>query len=99
MKRRSIQNFLVVATSFFVLTFPAYNLFSSFSQINLFATDLNFENPDQDYLFSDQKDESNTRLLDGFTIKSTLDVTLFEQTYHLSSSVPSLGQEATILRC
>ncbi len=99
MKKRSIQNFLVVVTSLFVLTFPTYNLFSSFSQTDLFPTDLSFENPDQDYQFNDQKDESDTFLLNDLIIRCVLDVTLFEQTYHLSSPVHSLDRKACILRC
>ncbi len=67
--------------------------------MNLFPTDLNFENPDEDYQFSDQKDESDTFLLGGFIIKSALGVSFFEQADHFSSPIPSLDRKACILRC
>lgn len=99
MKRRSIQNYLVVVTSFFILTFPTYRLFSNFSQMNLFPADLNFENADQDYQLNDLKYESDTVLLDASIVNSPLEVSLFEQSYHLSSPVLPLDQKTCILRC
>jgi len=99
MERRSIQNYLVIVTSFFILTFPTYRLFSNFSQMNLFPADLNFENPDQDYQFNDLKYESDTVLLGASIINSPLEISLFEQTYHLPSPVLSLDQKSCILRC
>ena len=99
MKRRSIQNSLIIAISFFILIFPAYLLFSRFSQMGLISADLNFENPDKDYQFNDQKCESDSFLLGAFPIKSLSGVSFFEQSYNLFSPVPSLDQKACILRC
>lgn len=99
MKRKSIQNYLVIATSFFILTFPAYRFFSNLSQMNLFPADLNFENPDQDYQFNDLKYESDTSLLGASIVNAPLEVSFFEQSYRLASSVPSLDQKNRILRC
>lgn len=99
MKRRSIQNYLVIATFFFILTFPTYLLFSSLSEVNLFPTDLNFENLDQDYQFNDQEHESGTSLFGTFFVKFLEEVCLFEQSYHPSSPAPSLDQKTCILRC
>ncbi len=99
MKRRSIQNYLVIAISFFILTFPTYRLFFDFSQMNLFPADLNFENPDQDYQFNDLKYESDTFLLGASIINSPLEGHPFKQSYHLSSPVASLDQRTCVLRC
>ncbi len=99
MKRRSIQNCLVIAISFFILTFPAYRLFFNSSQMSLFTADINFENPDRDYQFNDQKYESDTVLLGAPIINSPLEVSFFEQSYHLLSPAPSLAQKNCVLRC
>lgn len=99
MKRRFIQNYLLIAVSFFVLTFPAYLLFSSFSEMNLFPSDLNFENPDQDYQFNDQEHESGASLLGTFIVKFLEEISLFDRSYHPLSPAPTLDQKACILRC
>ena len=99
MKRRSIQNHLVIAISCIILIFPAYLRFSSYSEMSPFPADLNFENPDQDYQFDDHKCESDIFLLGIFSIKFLPGVSLFEQSYHLFSPVSSLDQETFILRC
>ncbi len=99
MKRRSIRNYLVIAISFFVLTFPSYLLFSSFSQMNFFRADLNFENFDQDCQLKDQVDESDLFLISALPIKSFLGFDFLEQSYCSSLAVPSLIQKTCHLRC
>ncbi len=99
MKKKSIQNHLAIAISCLILVFPAYLRFSSYSEMNPFPADLNFENPGQDDHLEDHKCESETFLLAVFSIKFLPGASLFKQSYRLFSPVPSLDQEASILRC
>ncbi len=99
MKRRFIQNYLVIVVSCLILVFPAYLRFSSYSEMNPFPGDLNFENTGQDDQLDDYKCESETFLLAVFSIESLPGVSFLEQSLRLSSPVPSLDQETFILRC
>ena len=99
MKSRSIQSLLVVAISFFILVFPAYLRYTNLSEMNLFPTDLNFENPDQDDQLQDQQHGSDLLSLNVFYALSLPEANLFKQLCHLFSPVPSLEQETSILRC
>ncbi len=99
MKRKSIQNHLVIAISCLILVFPAYLRYFSYSEINACPADLNIENPGQDDQLDDHNCETETFLLAVFSIKFLPGVSLFEQSCHLLSSVTSLEQETSILRC
>jgi len=99
MERKPIQNYLILAISCFILIFLVYLRFFSFSEMNPFPADLNFESADQDYQFDDHKQESDTFLLAAFPIKFLPGVSLFEQSYYLFSPVASFDQDTFILRC
>ena len=99
MKERSIQNYLIIAISCFILIFLVHLHFFSFSEMNAFPPDLNFENADQDYQFDDHKHESDTILLAVFPIEFLPGVSLFGQSCHLFSLVSSFDQDIFILRC
>jgi hypothetical protein len=99
MKSRSIQNLLVIVISFFILFFPAYFRYTNLSEITLFSTDLNFENPDQDDQLQDQQHGSASFLLSVFPTLFLPEANPFTEFCHFFSSVPSLDQKTSILRC
>jgi hypothetical protein len=99
MKRRPIQNYLIIAISCFILISLVYLRFSNFSEVNAFPADLNFENADQDYQFDDHKQESHGFLLAVFSIEFLPGVSLFEQSYHLFFPVPSFDKDTFVPRC
>jgi len=99
MKKKLTKDCLVIAISFFILVLPAYLRFSSLSEIDLFSTDLNFENSDQDDQFDDQRHEPDTFLFNLFPVKSLPGVNFLKDSYKLFSAIPSGAHKIFILRC
>jgi hypothetical protein len=99
MKRKPIQIFLVIAASVFILVFPAYFCCSNSAGVKLLSTDLSFENPDQDDIFSYQNNQLKAFVSSVFTIKLLPEAILFDQTsrFLLLASFPD--HKASILRC
>ncbi len=96
---RSIQIFLIIGISSFILLFPAYLRYTNLSEINLFPTDLSFENPDQDDDVNSSQHES-----DGFStgidpIPSFPETNLLRQPDLFSHKIASTYQSNSILRC
>jgi TatA/E family protein of Tat protein translocase len=58
MKKNLIQISLVTGICAFTLVFPAYLRCSNLAGAKLLSTDLSFENPDQEDVFSRQQNES-----------------------------------------
>jgi hypothetical protein len=100
MKRRSIQTFLVIAISSFILVFPAYLRCSNLAETNLFSVDLSFENSGQDDQFVDQQHgESKALVSSVFSILFFPGANLFEQFLCFSRQIPLFEQKTSILRC
>ncbi len=99
MKKSSIQILLVTGISFFILFFPAYFRYSNLSEMTLFGTDLNFENPDQDDQIQDQQQGSDLFSLSVFYAVSLPEANPFEPFCHFYSPVLSLDQKTCVLRC
>jgi hypothetical protein len=100
MKRKSIQGFLVIGISFFILIFPAYQRHSSLTWVNLFPKDFSFENSDQGDQLTDQRlDEWRTLVSSAFLAIFLLRINHFEQTFCFSFPIFSLDQKTSILRC
>jgi len=99
MKKTSIQILLVSGISFFILFFPAYSRYSNLSEMTLFATDLNFENPDQDDQIQDQQQGSDLFSLSEIYAVSLPETNPFESFCHFYSPVLSLDQKNCVLRC
>jgi hypothetical protein len=99
MKRNPIQIFLVIAVSVIILVFPAYFCCSNLAGVKLLSTDLSFENPDQDDIFSYQPGQAKAFLSTTFTTKSLPEAILFEQTSHFLLLASFPDHKASILRC
>jgi len=99
MESKSIQTFLAIVISFFILFFPAYFRYTNFSEITFFSTGLNFENPDQDDQLQDQQHGSASFLLSVFPTLFLPGANPFTRVCHFFSSVPSLDQKTSLLRC
>jgi len=98
MGKRFIQ-ILVIVTALFILLFPAYLRCSNLAEVDLFSTDLSFENPDQDDQLFDQQDGSRAFVLSGISITFLPGVNLFGQLPRFSFHTASLCEKTLILRC
>jgi len=101
MKKRfkSIQIFLVIAISLFILALPAYFRCTSFSETKFVSCDLSFENPDQEGGLPDNENELKVFGPTAFFTIFLLGTNLFEQSSPLFSQALSLCQKTFILRC
>jgi hypothetical protein len=99
MKRRLIQTLLVIVISSFILVFPAYLHYSNLAGAKLLSTDLSFENPDQEDVFSDQQSQSKTFVSIVFEIKFLPGTNLHGQMSRFCFLSSFLDQETLILRC
>jgi hypothetical protein len=100
MRTRLIQAFLVIAISSFILIFPAYLRCSNLAEVNLFSTDLSFENSDQDDQLLDQhQDESKALVVSAFSIIFLPGTNPFEQIPRFFLLTSFLDQTTLILRC
>ena len=98
MGKRFIQ-ILVIVTALFILLFPAYLRCSNLAEVDLFSTDLSFENPDQDDQLFDQQDGSRAFVLSGASVILLPGANLFGQLPHFSFQTASLDQKTFVLRC
>ena len=101
MKKRfkSIQIFLVIAISLFILAFPAYLRCTNLSETKFASSDLGFENPDQENGLPDNENELKVFGPTAFFTIFLLGTNLFEQSSHLFSQALSLRQKTFVLRC
>ena len=101
MKKRfkSIQIFLVVAISLFILALPAYLRCTSLSETKFASSDLGFENPGQENGLPDNENELKVFGPIAFFTIFLLSTNLFEQSSHLSRRTLSLRQQTSVLRC
>ena len=101
MKKRfkSIQIFLVIAISFFILALPAYLRCTSFSETKFASSDLGFENPGQENGLPDNGNELKVFGPSAFSTTFLLSTNLFERSSHLFSQALSLRQKTFVLRC
>jgi len=99
MKRKLIQIFLVIVICTFTLEIPAYLRCSNLAGAKLLSTDLSFENPDQEDVFSGQQNQSKTSVSIVFLIKLPPGTNLFDQISRFCSLTSFLDQKTLILRC
>jgi hypothetical protein len=97
MKTKLIQIFLVIVIC--TLVSPAYLRCSNLAGAKLLSTDLSFENPDQDDLFSGRQNQLKTFVSTVFLTKFLPGTNLFCQTSRFCSLTPLLNQKTSILRC
>jgi flagellar basal body-associated protein FliL len=101
MKKRfkSIQIFLVIAISLFILALPAYLRCTNLSETKFASSDLGFENPGQENGLPDNGNELKVFGPTAFFTTFLLSTNLFEQSLHLFSHTLSLRQKTFVLRC
>ena len=101
MKKRfkSIQIFLVIAISLFILALPTYLRCTNLSETKFASSDLGFENPDQEKGLPDNGNELKVFGLSAFFTAFLLSTNLFERSPHLFSQALSLRQKTFVLRC
>jgi hypothetical protein len=99
MRSNPIQIFLAIAISAFILAFPAYLRSSNLAGVRLFSTDLSFENPDQDDIFSYQHNQSKAFVSGALTIKLLPGAILFGQISRFWFLLSFLDQKTLLLRC
>jgi len=100
MKREPSQRSLAIVLSCFILIFPAYLCFSSLSEIDVFSTEMGFENTDQDYQIADPKYGSDTPLVVvAFPPRFLPGLRPLKQFYQPYFPKLSLDQKACLLRC
>lgn len=93
------ETFLAITISAFILLFPAYLRCSNFAGAKLLSTDLSFENPDQEDLFSDQHNQLKLFVSIVSPLKLFPGTNLFEDSCHLFPQALSLHQKTFVLRC
>ena len=98
MRKIAVQVFLVIVISFFLLLFPACLRYANSCEADLFPTDLNLENLDQDDLMDVQLHDPDAYLLSAFFVLSSQETVFFEHASYRFSQPPS-GQDTCILRC
>lgn len=100
MKRRGVQTFLLIIISSFILVFSTYQRFSNLAEVNLFRTDLTFENADQgDQLSNYLQDESKVFASSIVFIIFPQTKNHFGQTLYFSFSTSFFDQKTSVLRC
>jgi flagellar basal body-associated protein FliL len=101
MKKRfkSIQIFLVIAISLFILALPAYLRCTNLSQTKSVSSDLSFENPDQEEALPDNEKQLKVFGPTAFFTTFLLSTNLFDRSSHLFSQALSLRQKTFVLRC
>ena len=101
MKKRPIQIFLAILISSYMFAFPAYFRFSALSDIDLFCTDISFENLDQDQddQLSAQQHESDAFSSNTLLTSFLPGANFFEQFSYCFFQVALFDQRAHILRC
>ena len=99
MKRKPFQIFLVIVICTITLVFPSYLRSSNVAGAKSVSTDLSFENPDQDDLFSGQRNQSKTCVSTVLPIKLLPETNLFCQISRFCSLTSLLNQKTLTLRC
>ncbi len=96
MKRNRIETFLPLAISLLVLVLPCY---SSFTETDLFPTDLGITIQEEDE-FADQKQDVSRVLVFSFVVFVLFaGGIIFNRSPYFFSQTPFLVQENLILRC
>ncbi len=90
---------LILVISFFILMLPVYFNYTSLVEADLFSTDLNFENLDQDVLTDLQQTELKISLSCVLSVVLPPGATLLNQLESFSFQIPSFDQMISILRC
>ena len=101
MKKRfkSIQMFLVIAISLFILALPAYLRCTNLSETKFASSDLSFEKPDQENGPSDYGNELKVFGPTALSITFLPGTNLFEQSSHSFSQALSLHQKTFVPLC
>jgi hypothetical protein len=99
MKKRPIQIFLAILISCYIFVFPAYFRYSALSDIDLFSTDLNYENSDQDDQLDVQQHESDAFPSNALSIPFLPEANFFVEFSYCLFQLASFDQRACILRC
>lgn len=99
MKRRLPQTFLVIAISLFIALFSAYHVYLDLDDADIFSSEINFGNPDQENLLPDQHNASKIFLSGTSSIRFSTPLGLLGQVPLLSFITCSLDQKTSVLRC
>ena len=101
MKKRfkSIQIFLVIAVSLFMVALPSYLRCTNLSETKFVSFDLSFENPDQKDGPFDNETEWKAFGPTAFSIIFLLGTNLFDRSSYLFSHALSDRQILFVLRC
>jgi hypothetical protein len=96
---KSIQIFLVIVISLFILTFPAYPRCTQLSQTKFVSSDLSFGDLDQEEGLPNNEKELKVFGPTAFLVIYVSGTNLFEQSLHLFSHTLSLRHKTSVLRC
>ena len=96
---KKVQTYLAITISAFMLLFPTCLLCSNFAGARLLSTDLSFENPGQEDLFSVEQNGLKGFVSAVFAVKFFPRPHLSEQFIRLFFKTPFLDQNALILLC
>jgi len=99
MKRSLIQVFLVALIFFFISVSSVCLHYSSLAGVNLFPTDLSFENGDQEELAIRQEEEATVFVSNVSPNMFLLKTGYIEQILPFSFLSSSLDQKTFVLRC
>jgi hypothetical protein len=98
-KFESMQFFVVIAISLFILAVPAYFRCTSLSEARFVSFDLSFENPDQKDGSLGNENGWKVFAPAAFFMVFLLGTNLFERICHLFLEAFPLLQKAFVLRC
>ena len=100
MKTKLFRIFVALTISLLIFLFPAYLRFADLADDDLFCSDLNFENPDDDTPLIDQHKE-----LKVFVVSATffdiffLEINAFEHIPCFSFLIDPFDQKPFVFRC
>jgi hypothetical protein len=96
---KGIRIIIAVAISFSILITSAYFCYYTVAAADFLSPNLNLETFDQEFLSAACENELKTFLPASFLNDLHRINYFFEFSYSLSSIIPSLGEDAFILRC
>jgi len=99
MKKKPIQNFLVISISLFILASSTYCQYYALASSDFTSLNLKLETYDQEYLLAANQSKWKVSGLGGFLKGFQLATYLFGQCFHPFSQIPSPNEKNLVLRC
>ena len=99
MKSKRVQIFLIIAICLYILVSSTYGQYYALASADFLSYNLKLESFDQEYLWATNHSELKVFGSGGFSNGFQLLTSLFGQSFHLLSQVPSSDQKTLVLRC